>query len=198
MPPQGLYVAQNYTKAKHFFEAAAQKGLAAGYNGLGVLHYGGQVTCPIFSSLICCRVSAGYATQLPWWRDLIDTCAHITTHITNLITVQFETSLSRVCSKTTPLRSRLSVGERAWATVRGASYLLAVIALLQPVPSACCLSVEGHRYHTCPHETHICFYTSGITLHLSSSHVANAIVPSRPKRHVGVGYALNHVQIKRI
>lgn len=39
---QGLFVPKNTTRARELFEVAADMGLAAGHNGLGVLHYGGQ------------------------------------------------------------------------------------------------------------------------------------------------------------
>ena len=35
---KGLYVKQNHTVAKQFFEKSAEKGMAAGYNGVGVMH----------------------------------------------------------------------------------------------------------------------------------------------------------------
>jgi TPR repeat protein len=35
---KGLYVKQNLTTAKQYFEMSAEKGMAAGYNGVGVMH----------------------------------------------------------------------------------------------------------------------------------------------------------------
>lgn len=47
---QGLFVTQNHTEARQYFEKAAEKGMAAGWNGVGVLHWSGQGTTQNFTA----------------------------------------------------------------------------------------------------------------------------------------------------
>jgi hypothetical protein len=59
---RGLYVKQNYSEAHSYFEKSAKGGLAAGYNGLGVLQVRGvarracwQGCCGTCSNRLCVR-----------------------------------------------------------------------------------------------------------------------------------------------
>jgi SEL1 protein len=47
---RGLGAQQNFQQAQHWFEQAAEAGLPAAYNGLGVMNFNGQGTSQNFTS----------------------------------------------------------------------------------------------------------------------------------------------------